>query len=448
MPPACLGGGTGRRAGLKIRFRKECRFDSDPRHQLNDFLSPFGCVQFMNICAKATQPLIFILSLLGSSYSFAQSPPDASGPVLSLSMGNSLGFSQNPLGLDSDLYGDWSVQGVATGLSFRQTNPVASNGSDYSGFSNAQMVVQKTSGPIQLLVQTGLYAMPTLGAPYVRAQTATESSYDYLPQAYVSITPNENWALSIGKMAALGGAESPFTFQNMNIQRGLLWAQTNVITEGTQLNFSDDIYSASFVWNNGAYSDVYNWLGGSFGLKTGDNSNLTLSWTGAVSGNAQNTTVTPLLQNNSQITNLIYQYQNDRWSVMPYMQYTYVPMNTAIGINGQSQSLGFALLSAYHVTPLQNGAAPKFHVSIPTRFEYQSSYGNSQVASIPGGLMYGPGSAAWSGTLTPTLQWDKVFARGEFSYVKAFNPLAGAGFGANGMNNNQIRLLIEAGLLF
>ena len=33
MPPACLGGGTGRRAGLKIRFRKECRFDSDPRHQ-------------------------------------------------------------------------------------------------------------------------------------------------------------------------------------------------------------------------------------------------------------------------------------------------------------------------------------------------------------------------------------------------------------------------------
>ena len=34
MPLACLGGGTGRRAGLKIRFRKECRFDSDPRHQL------------------------------------------------------------------------------------------------------------------------------------------------------------------------------------------------------------------------------------------------------------------------------------------------------------------------------------------------------------------------------------------------------------------------------
>jgi hypothetical protein len=29
-----LGGEIGRRAGLKIPFRKECRFDSDPRHQL------------------------------------------------------------------------------------------------------------------------------------------------------------------------------------------------------------------------------------------------------------------------------------------------------------------------------------------------------------------------------------------------------------------------------
>ena len=31
--PICPGGEIGRRAGLKIRFRKECRFDSDPGHQ-------------------------------------------------------------------------------------------------------------------------------------------------------------------------------------------------------------------------------------------------------------------------------------------------------------------------------------------------------------------------------------------------------------------------------
>jgi hypothetical protein len=34
------------------------------------------------------------------------------------------------------------------------------------------------------------------------------------------------------------------------------------------------------------------------------------------------------------------------------------------------------------------------------------------------------------------------------SYVKAFNSLAGQAFGANGLNNNQTRVMIEAGLLF
>lgn len=391
-------------------------------------------------------PEIVILILMTWPMSgFTQS---ASGPVVPLAMGNTLSFSPNFLTLNSEHYGDWSVQGVASGLSFRQTNPVATNSADYSGFSNAQLVVQKTSGPIQLLVQTGLYASPALGVPYTPAQPTTESYYNYLPQAYVSVTPNENWSLSIGKLPAMGGGESAFTFQNTNIQRGLLWSQTNVITEGMQLNFAEDIFSASLAWNNGAYSDVYNWLGASLGLKTGSNSNAVLSWTGSMSGNAENTTATPLLQNNSQIANVIFQYQTYRWSVMPYMQYTYVPMNTAIGINGQSQSLGFAVLSTYHVTPLQNGVPPKFHISIPTRFEYQSTYGNNNVSSVPGGLMYGAGSAAWSGTLTPTVQWGKIFARGELSYVKAFNPTAGVAFGANGMNNNQTRVIVEAGVLF
>ena len=402
----------------------------------------------MKLCAKATRWLFLISGLLGLSQSFAQTLSEPTGPVLALAMSNTLAFTPNMLALDSETYGNWSVQGVASGITLRQTNPVSSNSSDYSGFSNAQMIVQKTSGPVQFLAQTGLYAMPALGVPFMRAQPTTESYYNYLPQAYVSLTPNENWSLSVGKMAALGGGESAFTFQNMNIQRGLLWSQTNVITQGMQLNFAEGVFSASFAWNNGAYSDVYNWLGSSFGLKTGDNSSLTVSWTGSMSGNAQNTTATPLLQNNSQIANLIYQYQTDRWSVMPYMQYTYVPMNMAIGINGQSQTLGFALLSVYHVTPLQNGGEPKFHVSIPTRFEYQSSYGNSNLASNSAGLMYGPGSAAWSGTLTPTVQWGKVFARAEFSYVKAFNPLEGAAFGSNGMNNNQTRVMVEAGVLY
>ncbi len=41
----CGRGGIGRRAGLKIRFRKECRFDPDRPHHLNKFHLRAPCVQ-------------------------------------------------------------------------------------------------------------------------------------------------------------------------------------------------------------------------------------------------------------------------------------------------------------------------------------------------------------------------------------------------------------------
>ena len=373
---------------------------------------------------------------------------DVAGPVLGFSMGDTLALNEDPLHLDSGVVGNWSIQGVATGLTFRQTNPVSTNASDYSGFSNAQAIVQKTDGHVRLFAQTGIYTIPTLGVPFMRAQPTTEGSFGYVPHAYVSLVPNNNWSLAIGKIPSMGGVEATFTYENPNIQRGLLWVQTNSVSRGIQLNFEEGIFSAAFTWNDGAYSGVYNWLGGLVSLQPTDSSTFTVSWTGAVSGNATNNPTTQLLTNNSQISNLIYQYTGDHWTVTPYLQYTYTPANTAIGINGSSGTYGAAILSTYHVTPLDKGVAPRFHVSIPTRFEYQSSYGNSQVDGIPAGVMYGPGSSAWSATLTPTVQWGKVFTRGEFSYVKAFNPLADSGFGANGMNNNQVRVMLEAGVLF
>ena len=341
-----------------------------------------------------------------------------------------------------------AYQGIATGLSFRQTNPVATNASSYSGFSNAQAIIQKESGPIRVFAQAGLYAIPTLGNAFKRAQPETEGSFGYLPHAYVSLVPNRNWSLAIGKIPSMGGLEATFTFENPNIQRGLLWVQTNSVSRGMQLNFEEGMFSAAVTWNDGAYSGIYNWLGGLASLKPTDNSTYTVSWTGAVSGNSTNTPTTPLLTNNSQITNLIYQYAGERWSFSPYGQYTYVPANQSIGINGSSGTYGFAVLSTYHVTPLVNGQAPKNHISIPVRFEYESSFGNNQVPGNSSGLMFGPGSSAWSATLTPTMQWKRVFARAEFSYVKIFNPLAESAFGANGLNNNQLRLMLEAGLLY
>lgn len=405
-------------------------------------------IRALPLLRKALCLVIPLLSSTAIAYEGHDPDNEFAGPVLGFSMGDTLSFTENHIPVDSGLLNDWTFQGIATGLSFRQTNPVAMNASTYSGFSNAQAIIQKESGPVRVFAQAGLYAIPTLGNAFKRAQPETEGSFGYLPHAYVSLVPNKNWSLAIGKIPSMGGLEATFTFENPNIQRGLLWVQTNSVSRGMQLNFEEGMFSAAVTWNDGAYSGVYNWLGGLASLKPSDNSTYTLSWTGAVSGNSADTPTTQLLTNNSQITNLIYQYASDRWSISPYGQYTYVPTNQSIGINGSSGTYGFAVLSTYHVTPLVNGKAPKNHISIPVRFEYESSYGNSQVAGNSSGLMFGPGSSAWSATLTPTMQWKRVFARAEFSYVKVFNPLAESAFGANGLNNNQVRLMLEAGLLY
>jgi hypothetical protein len=50
------------------------------------------------------------------------------------------------------------------------------------------------------------------------------------------------------------GAEYTFTFENMNIERGLLWNQENAINRGIQVNQTIG-KSASLSWNDGFYSN-------------------------------------------------------------------------------------------------------------------------------------------------------------------------------------------------
>ncbi|MGI9142640.1 MAG: outer membrane beta-barrel protein, partial [Fluviibacter sp.] len=195
--------------------------------------------------------VMFVFASSIPAYAVHDDEDDIAGPVLGFVMGDTLTLNGDPLHLDTESLGDWSVQGMATGLTFRQTNPVSINESSYSGFSNAQVIIQKTDGPVRLFAQTGIYTIPTLGMPFMRAQPTTEGSFGYVPHAYVSFLPNSNWSLAIGKIPSMGGVEATFTYENPNIQRGLLWVQTNSVSRGMQLSFQEGMFSAAFTWNDG-----------------------------------------------------------------------------------------------------------------------------------------------------------------------------------------------------
>ena len=169
------------------------------------------------------------------------------------------------------------------------------------------------------------------------------------------------------------------------------------------------------------------------------NSSNTVAFVGGgnVGQTAYATTATPLYQNNGAIYNAIYTYSHEDWMIQPYFQYTNVPTNAKIGIVQGASTRGGAVLLNYKF---------KHGLSLAVRPEYISSTGSISNGAI--NLLYGPGSSAFSFTLTPTCQKQIFFIRGDFSLVHAINSTPGNVFGPAGLNAGQPRGALKAGFMF
>ena len=362
-------------------------------------------------------------------------------------MAETLAFSKESLGIDLDDLGFYKLSVAATGLVGHQTNPMPGNNQTISDLSNAQILIEKLEGPIQLSAIVGSYSIAELSAAYVRSSVLPNNTWGYLPAGWLKIPAGDQFSVSFGKLFAIGGLEGTFSYENTNIQRGLLWKQTSSVSRGVQIDYDNKEIYASIAFTDGSYSNTYNWLGAQVNYQVNKKNAFTLSWNGSLSGNSLQTDSTPLLQNNSQISTLIYSYKSPYVTLSPYLQYTYVPENTSIGIYGSANTQGVALLSTFRLFPLdEDGNPPRTNISFPLRFEYIKSQGNTYTSESD--LLFGPNSSAWSSTITPTYQWGMYFARVEASYVRALNATTGAGYGYNGNANNQARFLLEAGILF
>src|ERR1039457_3546873 len=102
----------------------------------------------------------------------------------------------------------------------------------------------------------------------------------------------------IGALPTLMGAESTFTFENMNIERGLLWNQENAVNRGIQVNQTMGKFTASLSWNVGFYSNRYSWLSGSLTYANGPHS-LAFVGMGNLGQTAFQTLATPVHYNSS-----------------------------------------------------------------------------------------------------------------------------------------------------
>lgn len=378
-----------------------------------------------------------VLTALATCLALSPAPAHADAVPMP-SMTGPLAANMSPYSFDTKTpLGKIYVTGAASALAFTQDHPASTDKDSLADIDNAQLFVQNTSGPVQFFVQAGTYSMPSLGTPYLRSGKTPDKTYGFLPQGYLKLVPADNFSVQVGKLPTLFGAEYTFTFENMNIERGLLWNQEPAVSRGVQANYTAGPLALSFSVNDGYYSDHYNWVSGSAAY-TIDSSN-SLSF--VAGGNFDDTThtsfATPLAQNNSSIYNLIYTHTAGSWTFNPYIQYTRVPENNSIGIINDASTYGAAFLAKYAVNS---------NVSIAGRAEYIGSTGS--VANGAPNLLYGQGSKAWSFTLTPSYQKDKFFGRIDASYVHASDTVSGSAFGPAGNDTSQGRLMLEAGVLF
>jgi hypothetical protein len=340
-----------------------------------------------------------------------------------------------PAVFDAGPFGKIAVNGLLSGMGLVQNHHVPGDDSTQAALSSGQIFLQKTDGWFQFYLQAGAYNLPALGTSFLATDKTISNLYGPLPVGFLKLQAGKNTSILIGQLPTLIGAEYTFTFENMNIERGLLWNQENAVTRGIQLNQTMGKVTASLSWNDGFYSNRYTWLSGSLAYANGPHA-IAFVAGGNYGQTAFQSFATPV-QNNGSIYNVIYTFTKGPWIIQPYLQFTNVPTNLKIGIaKGASTDSGAILLSH----------AFKHGFSLAGRWEYITSTGSAAQNAV--NLMYGPGSAGTSVTVTPTFQYGGLFFRGDISYVHAMDYTKGAVFGPAGLDQNQTRAVAEIGFMF
>jgi len=375
----------------------------------------------------------------------AEAAPPASAAMTVPTMAGPLVANPDPMKFDAGPLKTVYLTGVFSGLGMFQTAPLLGDHSGIADLTNGQFMLQNTEGLLQFYLQVGAYSLPALGTPWSHVDKTTGDLFGPIPQGYIKIAPNDVFSVEVGKLPTLIGAESTFTFQNMNIERGLLWNQENAVNRGIQANYTAGPLALSVSLNDGFYSDSYNWLSGSAAWTIDKENTLTVVGMGNFDHTDKNViscqlanclAKTPFFLNNSDIFNIIYTYNSAPWTITPYFQYTSVPGNAFFGVKGAS-TYGGALLANYSWND---------NLNFSGRWEYIASTGSAANGNVS--LIYGPGSDAFSFTFTPTYQSGIYFLRADASVVKAFSTTPGFAFSHAGNTTTQGRFMVEAGVVF
>jgi len=303
--------------------------------------------------------------------------------------------------------------------------------------SNAFAIVTKSSGILQYGLQTGVYSIPVVGFAGNKTiqRGANTNLFGPVPLAYLECAPSSNFNVSAGVLATLIGAESTFTYQDWNIQRGAVWNVENAVSRGFRASMSSGKLTATLGANDGFYS-------GHFGAAEGS-----LLWVPDASDSLLFVTLIPNVRTpanatasvaNKALYNLVYTRTRGNLQLAPYLLYAQSPAAQSLSYTRTESAFGAAVLA-----DLALGGPWSVAARVETLQNSSSATDTSANADLVG---YGAGSGANTITVTPTWKHGQTFARVDFSEAHVIDSAPGLAFGASGNSRDQFRAVLEVGV--
>jgi hypothetical protein len=293
--------------------------------------------------------------------------------------------------------------------------------------SNGLLNFTINAGNLKANATVGDYSFPTVGFPLVpdNQTGANVNLYTALPVAAVSYGFGSHFSVAAGKFAALLGQESPFTYQNLNIQRGIGWAMEPTISRGVQVAYANGPWSATLQENDAYYSGSNRAFEGLFGWAP--SSNTSVQFAAIVPGANVPGNITTTVGNKAEY-DLMYTRTIGKLQLLPYFLWVHSPASRILGYTNAENAWAGVLLGAWNFSP---------QVGVAFRYEGARNTSSTSDTSLNADLIgFGPGSSATSQTVTPTFRFGNGgVLRLEYSHVWA-----------TGLNN-QSRYGLEFGVM-
>lgn len=322
----------------------------------------------------------------------------------------------------------YSLHGAFSGYSVH-TGGVTANGA-LTDVSNGMLTLSKNTGQLQGSVTVGEYALSVLGMPLepTTAKGANTSLYGFVPAYDVAYVPNGNVTVSAGQLATLLGQEDGFTYQNVTIERGVVWGAEPTFSRGVRATYTNGKITGDLEYDDGYYSgNGGRAVEGLAGWAPTANTDWQFAF--IVPGANTQPNVTTSVANKREFDFMLTQ-QFGKLQLEPYVLYVDSPASAQLGYTKSESALGAVVLADYAWNSVY---------SVGGRFE---SFGNGSAASdtsLNADLVgFGPGSRATTWTITPMYHPGPFFVRAEYSFVTV----------TNGAFSSQSRYLVELGAQF